>query len=376
MGWRVDVLTGQPHYPMWKPIPAPASELRSGVAVRRYPLYVPRRQTVLTRGLYEISWLASAARSLGHNLDPDAILGVCPSLGGAVLAAGAAIRYRVPYCLFFQDLVGRGAIQSGISGGARVAGALEAIESTLAAHATVVGVASEAFVRYFRNHGIAESKLRHIRNPVRLRKPTEARDSIRRRLGWSEQFVVLHTGSMGLKQGLHLVLEAASQMQNERQIRFVLQGDGNQREHLVKRARALALKNVAFVQLASEDDFANTLEAADVLLLHQLPTVQNMSLPAKLGTYFAAGRPIVAAVADADETAREVQLAGAGMVVPPGDPQALFAAITRIRQSPALADDMGRAGVMFASQHLRQEDAVLAVEAMLANAVATARSGG
>ena len=54
---------------------------------------------------------------------PDAVIGVVPSLSGGVVARAAAARFRVPYGLIFQDLVGAAAEQSGMS---RAAAALPA----------------------------------------------------------------------------------------------------------------------------------------------------------------------------------------------------------------------------------------------------------
>ena len=80
------------------------------------------------------------------------------------------------------------------------------------------------------------------------------------------------------------------------------------------------LTNLAFQELVPESDLANVLAAADFLLLNQRATVRNMSLPAKLGLYFAAGVPVVAAVAEEDETATELAAAQAGVRIEPGEP--------------------------------------------------------
>ena len=76
------------------------------------------------------------------------------------------------------------------------------------------------------------------------------------------------------------------------------------------------------------------LESADILLINQRSSVDEMSLPSKLTAYFAAGRPIVAAVPAGSETASEVDAAGAGIVVPPGKPKALMNAILELQSDP------------------------------------------
>ena len=66
---------------------------------------------------------------------PDAILGIVPSLSGGLLARVLSTRYRAPYGLIFQDLMGPGARQSGIIGGGTVASATVLAEGWAAAGA-------------------------------------------------------------------------------------------------------------------------------------------------------------------------------------------------------------------------------------------------
>ena len=73
------------------------------------------------------------------------------------------------------------------------------------------------------------------------------------------------------------------------------------------------------------------LAAADVLLVNQRATVGDMSLASKLTSYFMAARPVIGAVAERSETARELARADAGELVSPENPQALADAIERFR---------------------------------------------
>ena len=372
-GWGVTMVSGIPHYPSWTPGTAPRKESRNGVHIERYPHYVPPRQTALRRGLYEASWMASASRTLVRRRSVDVVLGVSPSLGGAALASLAGVRYGAPLCLLVQDLVGKAAVQSGMPGGSAVAGGVGLVERRIARSASAIVVVANGFTDYFTAAGIPAAKIHWIGNPARLRPATRDRTETRQRLGWSaDDFVVLHTGSMGLKQDLDVVLVAADTLRGSQSVRFVLQGDGSQRGRLVVEARRRGLDNVQFLPLVPDDEYANVLTAADLLLLNQKATVSNMSMPAKLGTYFAAGRPVLAAVATADETAREIARSGGGVVIEPGNAAGLAEAITALRARPAEREVMGAAGRRFAQSHLRDESTVSAFETVL-DGVTTSR---
>jgi putative colanic acid biosynthesis glycosyltransferase WcaI len=365
-GWDVTMITGMPHYPAWRRGRAPRRTRNGTVNVRRHLHYVPARQSALRRAGYEVTWLATAAQSLLPRRSPDLVLGIVPSLGGGVLARLASSRYGVPYALLVQDVMGRAAEQSGVPGSRGVARLVEKIETSVAREAERIGVVADGFTDYFREAGVSLERIHRVRNPARLGTPTKPRQAVREELGWkSDDFVVLHSGSMGYKQGLESVLEAAAVARDDRGIRFVLQGDGNQKAALQALAAARELRNVSFLPLASVEELPNVLRAADALLLSQRQSVRNMSLPSKLTSYFLAGVPTVAAVAPDDEAAREIERAGAGVVLEPENPDRLVETLIELRSDPQRAEELGASARAFAEQHLSEASAIGGFELML-----------
>lgn len=355
-GWDVTVVTGVPHYPTWTRQPVPASSTDPPATVIRRSHYIPHRHSVLHRAGYELTWLANSLPLLAPRRPVDLVVGVVPSLGGAVLAAAASRRYGVPYVVMFYDLLGKAVHQSGYRGARRVGGLVRGVEIGLARRAAAITVVAEGFRHYLIEGGVPAHRIERVRNPVRMLSPTRERSLTRAGLGWGEaEVVVLHSGNMGHKQALENVLEAADLARSDTRIRFVLQGDGNRRAHLEEMARRLALPNVTFLPLASNEEFANILVAADMLLVNQAGEVKDMSLPAKITSYFAVGVPVIAAVAAESETGREVAACGGGVVVAPEQPRALLDAVEKLAADPGLRARLGKAGRRFATTELRPE---------------------
>ena len=362
-GDRVTVLTGLPHYPAWRIAPGTSRRLFSstvvnGVRVLRAAHYVPPRQSALRRGAYEGTFLVSGVAALLRaavltELErPDAILGIVPSLSGGVLARMVGTGLHVRYGLLFQDLMGRAAAQSGIPGGGSVARITSMLETWATRRATMVGVVAEAFRPTLIEMGVTPSRIRSVPNWARLAEPTLSRDETRGRFGWTDdRQVVLHAGNMGHKQGLEQVI-AAARLAAERgePVRFVLAGGGNQEKAL--RVMGAGLPTLDFLGVQPDGLHASLLAAADVLLLSERPTQLDMSLPSKLTSYLAAGRPIVAAVPAGGASAREIERSGAGLLVPAGEPESILAALTRLRCEPALAAELAAAGPSYAAIHL------------------------
>jgi glycosyltransferase involved in cell wall biosynthesis len=359
-GAGVRVVTAQPHYPSWKLFDGcdkagVVTEQRNGVAVSRVRPRVPARMTAASRALFEASF-AWRARAAVPATGVDAIIAVVPSLAGAALGALTARRRNIPFGIIFQDLMGRSAEQSGMSGKG-IAAITSAVERRLATAADRVGVVATGFSSFLESAGVQASRLQHLPNWCHIHSTNRHSDLVRRRLGWANDcIVVLHAGNMGAKQALENVIEAARVAESIRSdMLFVLMGDGSRRRDLEATARGAA--NLQFLDPQPADAFPDVLAAADVLLVNERATVRDMSLPSKLTSYFSAGRPVIAAVRSDGTTAAEVQRSGGGEVVPPGDARALVDAIAALVADPTRAAALGARGRKYASEYLGEEAA-------------------
>jgi glycosyltransferase involved in cell wall biosynthesis len=180
---------------------------------------------------------------------------------------------------------------------------------------------------------------------------------------------------MGQKQGLDNLLDAA-QLLRDPDVKIVLSGDGNDRNRLVARVKALSLGNLSFIGLQPPGQFEPMLQAADVLLLQQRSSVCDMALPSKLTAYFASGRPVVAAVAPTSGAAKEIQGAGAGIVINADEPSALAESLTSLKRSPETAGRLGRAGEDHARRVLSGERALAGYDRWLENLLAITNGAG
>ena len=370
-GHSVVALTGLPSFPQWRVHDGYRRllwkrESVNGVDVRRRWHYVPGRQSAIHRGLYEGTFLLTGLSMIALPR-PDAVMGVVPSLSGGVLARLASRRFRVPYGLIFQDLVGQAAKQSGVGGGGRVATAVRAAEGWAARRAAAVGIIAEGFRPYLESLGVDAKRIYRVRNWTHVEAPSMDRGLVRKQLGLPKDAVVcIHAGNMGYKQGLENVIECARlAAERDGRLLFVLIGDGNRRSHLEALAGQYKLPNLRFLPLQSKALFPNALAAADLLLVNQRGTVGDMSLPGKLTAYFVSGQPVIAAVARDSETAREVAVSGAGVVVEPDDPEALLGAIDDLLGDPAKCDRLGAAGKRWAQEKLTAAAALTDYEAFI-----------
>ena len=372
-GDRVQVLAGMPHYPAWRVDPAyrgvwRRTEQVGGVTVHRRRHTVPARQTAVRRALYEASFLVHGGLAAPHGRF-DLVLSQMPGLAGGVIGARIARRAGVPHVVVVQDLMGAAAEQSGIAGGGRVAGLAGGVEGRVLRSAAVVGVVHETFRDRVEAMGVPRDRIRVVPNWSHIAEPSADRAGVRARMGWrDDESVLLHSGNMGLKQGLEVLVETARLAERgPDRLRVVLLGDGNQRALLEEAGRGLS--RLEFVDPVGEREFPDVLAAADVLAVTQRASVMDMSIPSKLTSYFASGRPVVASVADGGGTAEEVRRSGAGVLVAPEDPGALLTAVRRLTADPRAAGELGSVGPAYVRAHLSEAAGLARIDALIDEAL-------
>jgi len=356
-GHKVSVLTTFPYYPFWK-IDARyrrrgpfLTEDVNGVRIVRSPVLLPGlHQGAFRRVVFDSSLAVTALIASAGVGAVDTVICVSPPLQLGITAWIVARLRRARLILHLQDLVPDAALSLGILHEGKAAGIARRVEHFVYAHADRITVMSQSFLDNLLAKGVTNEKLRLLPNWVDTDLFTIAQDaSVRATLGAADsETLVVHAGNMGAKQGLETVIDAAAQLVGEGFV-VALIGDGNRRAELQARAGHLGLTNVRFLELQS--DFPATLAAADVLVVSQRSGIVDSVAPSKLLGYMASGTLIVAAVNDRSEAGRMIRLAECGVVVPPGDPNALAVALRDIRQRPEDYSRLGDAGRQFVAKY-------------------------
>jgi colanic acid biosynthesis glycosyl transferase WcaI len=381
-GHAVTVLAAPPYYPAWR-VPAayrrPAwrREWLDGVEVLRAPLYAPARVTGTGRVLHELSFGASClfwwptlwARSW------DAVLAVCPLLQSGLIPVLLARRQKIPFIFHVQDLQLDAARELAIIRQPLLFAVLERLERFLFTRSQAVTTISRAMAARIRDKGTPPERIHLLPNWADLEdiKPGERWNALRRELGVNADILVLYAGSMGEKQGLEVILDAAAITRYNRGIRYVFVGEGAARQRLMDQAQHLALETVSFWPLQPRDRFPLLLTAADIHLVVQKDKASDLVMPSKLGNILAAGRPFIATARPETELGRFAAASQAGLVTPPEDAGALAQAIVHLAQNDAARKKMGGRARQFAEDRLGRDKIMAEWEHLLYGLINQAR---
>lgn len=384
-GHEVTVVTGFPRYNV-PVMPAPyrrrllRKERRGGMLILRINAPNLYGSSVVSRGLVQLLSPPVLGLRAMFSGRPDVVYTVTPPIMMGLAARRVAQRFRVPWVANVQDLFPQCMIDLGILRSRRLIRIFERMERTVYTTASAITVMSEGNREFVMARGAPRDRVYVVPNWVDVSAfPTGAdaealRGSFRREHGLGDAFLVVFAGTMGFSQGLETVIEAARLTRDQPDVLWVLVGGGAERERLERAAEGLP--NVRFLPMQPKERYPAVLVDADVSLVTLRPEVVTPTVPSKIATILAAGRPLVASIPSAGDAKRVIEESGGGIVVPPADPGALARAVLDLRGSPAQCADMARAGRAYAEQRLSREACVSMVEDVLQQAVARHSSKG
>lgn len=370
-GHEVRVVSAPPYYPDWKVWPGYSAsrwrhETWHGVTVFRSPVWVPQKISGLKRVLHLASFAIASLPSLAAQWRwrPDIVWLTEPPLVCAPAALLFARCRGARTWLHIQDYEVDAAFDLGLLKGARLRALVGAAERWLMRKFDRVSSISIRMQSRALAKGVSAERLIAFPNWADLSaiQPLASPSPYRAELGIAaDAIVALYAGNMGAKQGLEMLAEVARALQADSTIQFVFCGFGPGRTTLG--ALCAGLPNVRFLDLQPLERLGDLLGLADLHLLPQRADAEDLVMPSKLTGMLASGRPVIATARPDTEIGRVVS--GCGVIVPPGAPEALAAAISALAVQPARRLEMGIAARRYAELYIARDEVLRQFESDL-----------
>jgi len=159
---------------------------------------------------------------------------------------------------------------------------------------------------------------------------------------------IMFAGNIGEAQDMPAILRAAEQLKDRKEIRWLLVGDGRAAPMVREQIAARGLQNTVFMlgrfPLERMPEF---FKCADALLVSLKPEpIFALTVPGKVQSYLASGRPVLAMIDG--EGAVVIERSGAGFTCPAGRSDLLAQQVLRLAAlSIDERDAMGRRGQAF-----------------------------
>jgi glycosyltransferase involved in cell wall biosynthesis len=234
---------------------------------------------------------------------------------------------------------------------------MQAAENAACRHADLVVSMLPKAAAHLQAHGMAPGKFVHVPNgidPAEWEAPPAALPPAAAAVLAAAQAAgertVCYAGAHGIANALDKLLDAAARTRGE-PLRWLLVGNGPEKERLAARVRDEGLANVSLLDPVPKAAIPTLLRAMDILYLglQREPLFRFGISPNKLMDYMMAARPVVCAIEAGNDPVGE---AGCGRTVPPEDPEALAAAVRALAALDATARAaLGQAGRAYAERH-------------------------
>lgn len=375
LGHEVSVISAVPHYPTGRVSNdfkgrLVQQENRRGVEVKR--VWVPSiNRSSLSQRLLSFLCYQLLAVLVGIRRRYDVVIASNPAFEVALplLLLGFARGKRVIYSVheIYPDV----GIKLGIFRNRAVIGVVEWMERLCCNRAAYVRVISDGYKQALAAKGVPSSKLAVIWDWIDTDfvRPLPRRNPFSAEWGLDDLFVVMYAGNIGPTQGLESVVEAARLLVSESSIRFVFVGEGAAKSELEQLAESRGLKNTLFIPFQSREMLPQVLATADVSLVTLKRGLGADSVPSKLYSILASGRPVIASVDAASDTSRLAREAQCGTFAEPENPSALANAILNLAHDASLRQRLGENGRNYVWNFRSKRDAAERFQELILSSV-------
>jgi glycosyltransferase involved in cell wall biosynthesis len=173
-------------------------------------------------------------------------------------------------------------------------------------------------------------------------------------------FVVLYSGNLGATHDIDSILRLAERLEDQRNIRFIIIGEGAQRQKLELHIRRHNPPNLVLMPRQPAARLPYTFAAADIGIVTLGKGAEGLSVPSKTFYYLAAGVPLLAISAPGSELDRLVRDSGSGEVFSPGDTPGMYSYVLRLYGDREQAGRLAQRARETALQHTRANAGVIA----------------
>ncbi|MHA1768093.1 MAG: glycosyltransferase family 4 protein, partial [Promethearchaeota archaeon] len=263
-----------------------------------------------------------------------------------------------------QDLFPEEAILLGLLKNGLLIKLFKIIEKFIYRKADFITVHSPRNKDYIENLIFDNKKIEIVFNwtDIELIKPGRRNNNFRKELGFNNDFIVSYAGTMGWCQKMEIIVEAANLLREYLDIKFLLAGEGPEKEKVIRLINKYNLENIKVFPVFKFNKYIELLTASDICIINLNKNLSTPVVPSKLLNIMAAGKPVVASLPLNGDTPRIIKEANCGICVSAEDVNGFVQAILSLYKNQCLREKLGRNGRIYAEQHFSKERCVAKYE--------------
>lgn len=329
--------------------------------VNRFSLYGEGKNPILRAIRYLIQGIKHFNRGAfcKEAKKSDAVYVVStPPIQGAIAALVKKVRH-IPFIYNLQDIFPDSMAGTGL---AKKGGLLwkigRVVENFTYKNADKIIVISEDFKKNIMAKGVPEDKIVVVYNWVDEQAVVDVpreENKLFDKYGLDRsKFYITYNGNIGLTQNMDMLLEVAHSLKSNKDIRFVLVGNGAYLEKVQQIIKDRSINNVMLLPFQPYEDISHVFSLGDVSLVISKPGVGENSVPSKTWSIMSASRPVLANF-DENELKSIITDNNCGIFTKAGDRNSFKDAILKLYKDRKLCRTMGKNGRQFVMANLTKD---------------------
>jgi glycosyltransferase involved in cell wall biosynthesis len=319
-------------------------EEHEGVEIVRVSSTAFDRSSLPLRALNYATYLLGSLRTGLTAAPPDVVLCMTDPPVIADVALVVARRFDAPVVVVSQDVFPEIAIELRRLENKIVIEVLRGLIRLYLRRADRVVAIGETMRLRLEGKGAIPERLRVIPNWVdsTVLTPQPHDNEWSREQEFEGRFVVMHSGNVGFAQNLDALVRATTFLRDLDRLTVAVVGEGSRRAELVALAELLETDAVRFLPYQPRSALSESLSAASIHVVGLAKGLSGYVVPSRLYGILSVGRPVIVAADRDSETAQLVERVECGVVVPPGRPELLAAAIRKAYEGELPLEEMGK----------------------------------
>jgi glycosyltransferase involved in cell wall biosynthesis len=315
--------------------------------------------------------IAERALSFG----PDIVVGCNMPLDAQRQLQQACVRAGIAFVFWLQDIysaaIGHYLGERLGLPGRLIANRYRRLERSLLSASDAVVAISDRFLPTLADWRIPDNRITVIPNWASLSEiyPMGKDNDWARLHRLHDKTVALYTGTLGLKHNPAILLDLA-RAGAAQALQVVVLSEGKAAQWLEQAVRHNQLDNLTILPFQPMALYPQILGAGDILLAILGAEAASFSVPSKILSYLAAGKPTVAAMASDNDAAKIILGIEAGFVASPDDSSTFTAQALALAADPIKRREMGDNGRAFAERNFAIDDIADRFETVFAAALA------
>ena len=351
-------------------------EEHEGVEIVRVSSTAFDRSSLPLRALNYATYLLGSLRTGLTAAPPDVVLCMTDPPVIADVALVVARRFDAPLVVVSQDVFPEIAIELRRLENKIVIEVLRGMIRLYLRRADRVVAIGETMRLRLEGKGAIPERLRVIPNWVdsTVLTPQPHDNEWSREQEFEGRFVVMHSGNVGFAQNLDALVRATTFLRDLDRLTVAVVGEGSRRAELVALAELLETDAVRFLPYQPRSALSESLSAASIHVVGLAKGLSGYVVPSRLYGILSVGRPVIVAADRDSETAQLVERVECGVVVPPGRPELLAAAIRKAYEGELPLEEMGKRAREYVTEEADRTVAIDRYRRLLAELQAEGRA--